>query len=305
MALINHAKKEINAKLVYFGPPASGKATNLHAICRKLKPECRSKLKSMAVLSDRMLFFDFTPPSQGVPAGYKIRFHVYTLTGPATSLSSWKMVLKGVDGIVFVADSDPQAMSGNMESLARLTSCLSDYGTSLGDIPCIVQYNKRDLSISLPLEDLENSLNGGGYPSVAAVATRGEGAVESLSRLVRMVTARVGTQIEGTGRGASELAAGDIGLETVAATAVSEEPSGIRQETWDAPAETVPALAGTPAEEGSAAGCTTPELCLSMAGEPQLLGDGQLRIPLQLRSGTHERRATLTISLSLAPGSDR
>ena len=294
MAIINHGKKEINAKLVYFGPAAAGKATNLHAICRKLKPDCRSKLKSMAVQSDRMLFFDFTPPAQGVPAGYRIRFHVYTLTGPSTSPSSWKMVLKGVDGLVFVADSAQEAMRGNTESLALLRSCLSDYGTFLDEIPCVFQFNKRDLATPLPLEDLECALGAGGAPSVSAIAPKGEGVVDSLSRLVRLVTHRIGSEFHDAGGGEVLLGGEMTGLET--APPEPEASPGAPHERTEAKAVTslpIPPPAAAAAETA----VTSDELTLAVQAVPEVRPDGELRIPLLLRCGRLEKSMTLSISL--------
>lgn len=281
MAIINHTKKEINAKLVYFGPPAAGKAASLSVICRKLKAEYRSKLKSMAVQNDRMLFFDFAPPGQNAPPGYRVRFHVYTLTGPVTSLSVWKMVLKGVDGVVFVADSSPGSMADNEASLAQLESCLSDHGTSLVKVPCVIQYNKRDLSSPLPLDELEHFLNTAGVPSVASIAGKGEGVAEGLSRLVRLVTARISAECLEPGEGGGTLS-GDIGLvEECRVEEMAATPSSV----------TAPA-------EPAAVTAAPPELSLTLSGAPQILAGGQLRVPLLLRCGAQEK--TMFLSLSLA-----
>ena len=297
MAIINHAKKEINAKLVYFGPAAAGKATTMHAICRKLRPDCRSKLKSMAVQGDRMLFFDFTPPAQGAPAGYRIRFHVYTLTGPATSSSSWKMVLKGVDGVVFVADSAQEGMPGNKESLALLASSLRDHGTSLDETPCVFQFNKRDLADPVPLEELGLALGTGGAPSGAAIAPKGEGVVDCLSRLVRLVTVRIRSESFDAGAGEGAFDGGETALETVAAS----EPEGkSAPQAW---AEAPPSVSA-PASPYEAP-AVAEELTLTVQGAPEVSPDGQLRIPLQVRFGNHQRSATLTIALSLSPGDGR
>jgi signal recognition particle receptor subunit beta len=227
MAIINHAKKEINAKLVFFGPAAAGKATALTAVCRKLRPDCRSKLKSMTMQNDRMLFFDFTPPGHDTSAGYRIRFHVYTLTGSVSTLSAWKMVLKGADGLVFVADSSPGAMTGNQQGLAQLDSSLRDQDTSLDDLSCVFLYNKRDLASPLPLEELEYTLNTGGHPSVVAMAAKGEGVVEGLSRLVRLVMSRISVDHPEVGRETGSLSRGDMEVAGAAPAVDTEMPRGI------------------------------------------------------------------------------
>src|SRR5512137_906990 len=159
MALVNHAKGEINAKLVFYGPGLSGKSTNLNFIYRKLKPEHRGKLKAMNIEKERMLFFDFSPSGPGKVGAYNVRFHIYTITGEAASGTAWKMVLKGVDGVVFVADSAPDRLGANLESLSVLRKTLEGYSINLADLPGVLQCNKRDLSAALPLDEMQNALN--------------------------------------------------------------------------------------------------------------------------------------------------
>ncbi len=133
MALVNHAKGEINAKLVLYGPGLAGKSTNLNFIYRKLKPEHRGKLKAMNIEKERMLFVDFSPTGQGKVGAYNVRFHIYTITGESANSTAWKMVLKGVDGVVFVADSSPDRLGANLESLGALRKTMDGYGLNLAD----------------------------------------------------------------------------------------------------------------------------------------------------------------------------
>ena len=150
MALINKIKREINAKLIYFGPGLSGKTTNLNHIYSKLKPEFRGKLKLMNIQNDKMLFFDFTPPGDGKMNGYNVRLHIYTIKEGGNAVPPWKMVLKGADGVVFVADSSPERMAANQESLQSLGKYLAAHGQSLADIPLVFAYNKRDRVDAVP-----------------------------------------------------------------------------------------------------------------------------------------------------------
>ena len=166
MALVNNSKREINAKLVYYGPGLSGKTTSLKHIYGKLKPEFRGKLKSMNVQGDKMFFFDFTPPGDGNVNGYNVRLHIYTLRGEPAGPAPWKMVLKGVDGIVFVADSSPERMETNCESLQHLDEYLLAHGQSVANIPLVYAYNKRDRNDALPVEDLQRKLNPRNCPSI-------------------------------------------------------------------------------------------------------------------------------------------
>src|SRR5512136_114758 len=155
MALVNHAKGEINAKLVFYGPGLSGKSTNLNFIYRKLKPEHRGKLKAMNIEKERMLFFDFSPSGQGKVGTYNVRFHIYSITGEAANSTAWKMVLKGADGMVFVADSAPERLEANLESLNDLQKNLNTYGKSISELSGVLQCNKRDLPAALPLEEMQ------------------------------------------------------------------------------------------------------------------------------------------------------
>ncbi len=187
MAFINYINKEINAKIVYYGPGLSGKTTNILYIHQKLTPESRGKLVSLATQTDRTLFFDFLPISIGEINGYKVRFHLYTVPGQIFYNTTRKMVLKGVDGIVFVADSQRQMLEDNIESLKNLEDNLNDYGIDINTIPMVIQYNKRDIENAMDLEELHLRLNKRKMPFFPAVATEGKGVLESLMTICKMV----------------------------------------------------------------------------------------------------------------------
>ncbi len=187
MALINYANKEINAKIVYYGPGLSGKTTNIQYIFQRLKPEHRGKLITLPTQTDRTLFFDFLPVEIPDVKGFTTRFHLYTVPGQVFYNATRKMVLKGVDGIVFVADSQKEKLTDNIDSLKNLEENLNEYGKSIKTIPFVFQFNKRDLSdINSPAE-LNRRLNELGYPSIEAIATSGKGVMETLSVISRMV----------------------------------------------------------------------------------------------------------------------
>jgi mutual gliding-motility protein MglA len=187
MALINYANKEINAKIVYYGPGLSGKTTNIQYIFQRLKPEHRGKLITLPTQTDRTLFFDFLPVEIPDVKGFTTRFHLYTVPGQVFYNATRKMVLKGVDGVVFVADSQKEKLTDNIDSLKNLEENLNEYGKSIKSIPFVFQFNKRDLNeINSPTE-LNRRLNEMGYPSIEAIATTGRGVMETLSAISRMV----------------------------------------------------------------------------------------------------------------------
>src|SRR6201996_7154919 len=151
MSMINYASREINCKIVYYGPGLGGKTTNLEHIHGKVAPETRGKLISLATETERTLFFDFLPVALGEIRGFRTRFHLYTVPGQVYYNASRKLILKGVDGVVFVADSQIERMEANIESLDNLRVNLQDQGYNLDKIPYVVQYNKRDLPNAAPL----------------------------------------------------------------------------------------------------------------------------------------------------------
>ncbi len=161
MSLINYASREINCKLVYYGPGLGGKTTNLEYIYEKVSPSSKGKMISLATETERTLFFDFLPVDLGTIRGFKTRFHLYTVPGQVYYNASRKLILKGVDGVVFVADSQIERMEANVESMQNLYDNLLQHGYDLTKIPFAIQYNKRDLPNSSSLEELQENLNPG------------------------------------------------------------------------------------------------------------------------------------------------
>ncbi len=161
MSMINYASREINCKLVYYGPGLGGKTTNLEYIYSKVSPDQRGKMVSLATETERTLFFDFLPVDLGTIRGFKTRFHLYTVPGQVYYNASRKLILKGVDGVVFVADSQIERMEANIESMQNLYDNLGQYGYDITKIPFVIQYNKRDLPNAAPIAELQGALNPG------------------------------------------------------------------------------------------------------------------------------------------------
>jgi signal recognition particle receptor subunit beta len=301
MALINHAKGEINAKIVYYGPGLSGKGTNLNYIYRKLKPEHRGKLKTMNVGKDRMFFFDFAPPGQGKVGDYTVRFHNYSIIGEVVGDTAWKMVLKGADGLVFVADSAPDRMEANIASLDDLRKIMRGYGMSIKDLPGVLQCNKRDLDNPLPMAEMENALNYGGFAVMPAVAGKGEGVLESLFTLMKSVLKNLresgvapGAEEETVATEAAVPVAQEEPLPVVEAppAAAVEEPSII-----PAPLETASESGAPLVAEGAAESALAP--VIEIAGEPEQVAVGRLRLPLRIRCGDVVKEVPLLITVEL------
>ncbi len=161
MSMINYASREINCKIVYYGPGLGVKTTNLEHVYGKVSPDTRGKLISLATETERTLFFDFLPVDLGTIRGFKTRFHLYTVPGQVYYNASRKLILKGVDGIVFVADSQIERMEANQEAMQNLYDNMSEYGYDLTRMPFVIQYNKRDLPNAAPIRDLQSALNPG------------------------------------------------------------------------------------------------------------------------------------------------
>ena len=324
MALVNQAKREINAKLVFFGPGLAGKATNLKHVYGKLKPDFRGAMKAMNVQDARMLFFDFTPPGDGNVHGFRVRFHVYTVSGQVLDPAAWKMVLKGVDGIVFVADSAPQRQAANRESLESLAGYLKGYGQSLSSIPMVFQFNKSDLPDALEAAELERTLNPSRLPSFKASSQNGEGVLQTTLGLVKTVLNGLRDKglegiasTEGLQRMVEPPSAPRLSPGQAPAAAVEEPPPARREapaleaaaptplaaaasalEPQQAPPEL---LAAEGAREGQAPAGEEP-LSLELAGAPEVAGPGLFRLPLTIRSGARSKSVLLTLALSLEEG---
>ena len=187
MSFINYSSREINCKIVYYGPGMCGKTTNLQHIYSKTNPNVKGKMISLATETERTLFFDFLPLALGQIRGFKTRFHLYTVPGQVFYDASRKLILKGVDGVVFVADSQVERMEANLESLENLKLNLAEQGYDLEKTSYVVQYNKRDLPNAAPLEEMRRLLNPGGTPEFEACATVGKGVFETLKGVAKGV----------------------------------------------------------------------------------------------------------------------
>jgi mutual gliding-motility protein MglA len=224
MSLINYASREVNCKLVYYGPGLGGKTTNLEYIYEKVAPASKGKMISLATETERTLFFDFLPVDLGTIRGFKTRFHLYTVPGQVYYNASRKLILKGVDGVVFVADSQLERMEANLESMQNLYDNMAQHGLDLTRLPFVIQYNKRDLPNAAPLAQLQEALNPGWpvvdparqrpvpdpsrpgemlvaevdgswiehVPHFEAVALRGEGVFDTLRAISKLVLKTLG-----------------------------------------------------------------------------------------------------------------
>jgi mutual gliding-motility protein MglA len=191
MSFINHMAREINCKIVYYGPGLCGKTANLQYVYEKTNPTAKGKMISLATETERTLFFDFLPIELGQVKGFKIRFHLYTVPGQVFYDASRKLILKGADGVIFVADSQDGRIEANQESIENLRTNLAEYDTPLESIPFVIQYNKRDIPGVVPVEELRAVLNPMGAPEFEAAARTGEGVFETLKGTAKIVLARL------------------------------------------------------------------------------------------------------------------
>jgi signal recognition particle receptor subunit beta len=187
MSFINYAAREINVKIVFYGPGLGGKTTNLQYIYERSNPQQKGKLISLATETDRTLFFDFLPLDLGSVRGFKTRFHLYTVPGQVFYDASRKLILKGVDGVIFVADSQEARMDANVESMRNLEENLTENGFDLKTIPYVLQFNKRDLPTAVAVDTMYRALNFKSEPTFEAVATQGMGVFETLKASAKQV----------------------------------------------------------------------------------------------------------------------
>lgn len=192
MALVNFATKEINVKIVYYGPALSGKTTNLQIIYDYVPQDVKGQFTSIATATERTLFFDFLPLDLGEVRGFQLRLGVYTVPGQAIYGLTRKSILKSVDAIVFVADSDPDKLEANIDNYQDMCDNLHEYGIDLDKIPIVLQYNKRDLPNAIPFDVLQDAINPEGkYMVFEAVATQGIGVRETLKQITKMAVSKI------------------------------------------------------------------------------------------------------------------
>jgi signal recognition particle receptor subunit beta len=225
MVLYNAATKELTAKIVYYGPGLCGKTTNLQTVYDGLPQDGRGKMLSLATQTDRTLFFDFLPIELGTVRGMKTRIQLYTVPGQVFYDATRKLVLRGADAVVFVADSQAQALDGNKESFQNLIENLKEQGTDLEKLPHVIQFNKRDTPNALPVEILDREINRFGAPTFEACATQGRGVRETLKGVALLVLKRL---TEKYGGGASETTASEMFSPSPAATMVVPRPDAPR-----------------------------------------------------------------------------
>ncbi len=187
MSMINYASREINCKVVYYGSGLGGKTTNLEYVYSRVNPDTKGKMISLATETERTLFFDFLPIDLGEIRGFRTRFHLYTVPGQVYYNASRRLILKGVDGLIFVADSQRSRLEANIEAMHNLYENMESYGYDVETIPFIIQYNKRDLPDIMSVEELRSVLNPMGVPDFEAVAVEGEGVFQTLSAVSKLV----------------------------------------------------------------------------------------------------------------------
>jgi mutual gliding-motility protein MglA len=195
LSFLNYSTREINFKIVYYGPGLSGKTTNIKYIYEKVKNDNKGKLVSLATETERTLFFDFFPLDLGTIKDYKVRFHLYTVPGQIYYSASRKLILRGVDGLVFVADSQTERFEANIESIQDMLENLNDYKLDFAAIPYILQLNKRDLPNVTPANELIAALRKKNEPVIEGVASRGDGVVETLKAISKLIMIEVKNKI--------------------------------------------------------------------------------------------------------------
>lgn len=187
MSFVNYVNKEVNCKIVYYGPGLGGKTTNIQYVYQKTSGDSKGNIISLNTENERTLFFDFLPLDLGEIRGFKTRFHLYTVPGQVFYEASRKLILRGVDGVVFVADSQVERMEANIESLKSLEKNLTDQGYDITKIPLVMQWNKRDLPNTTGVKDLQAALNKWGVPEFEAVAVKGTGVFDTLKMISKLV----------------------------------------------------------------------------------------------------------------------
>lgn len=306
MAVINYSKKEISAKIVYYGPSLCGKTTNIQSIYASIKPEQKGKLVSLATEADRTLFFDFLPIEIANIRGFKTRLHFYTVPGQVYYNSTRRAVLTGVDGLVFVADSQRDKMEENIESLANLEENLNYYGKSLKTLPLVIQYNKRDLPDAMPVAEMEQILNQDGYPSFEAVAPTGEGVLQTLTKITKMVLKHIEMGTSGKPQRKTEASPGKLAIEQTAHAhpnepqpAPSGAPSYETPQKPDTPAQDRPAPPYQGASSSSDGDFSGGRIQIVGTENAKIISVNAMSIPLHLKVEGDSRTYTMELAIKI------
>jgi signal recognition particle receptor subunit beta len=249
MVFLNYTTMQMTAKIVYYGPGLCGKTTNLQWIHLKTAPRSRGEMVSLETETDRTLFFDLLPLDVGVIGAMKVRLQLYTVPGQVFYNATRRLVLKGVDGVVFVADSQTAAVDTNLESLKNLHENLAELGLSVDQVPLVFQYNKRDIRNILPVDKLHEALNPGGVPEFEAAAIHGVGVFETLKGISRLALAAIRRKIAEDNR--RQEAAQPVGVAPARIPRAAPAPVAA---PLPAPAPAAPAATSTPAATAAAAG---------------------------------------------------
>lgn len=293
MALVNHATREINAKIVYYGAERAGKASSLRYVHSRIRPSLRSELKSIPASGSPLLFFDFSPFERPVFGGYRIRFHLYTLQGVVANPAAWKMTLKGADGLVIVMDATPGKYQAARQSLAQLHDFLDSYGMGVDDVPAVLQLNKADLSGHLVADAVARGLGFKGTLAFPSTAVTGEGVLEALSALSPLIMEHIGER----GDLSRQHAAGDA-VRTVASMVVPEEAlaEGARSGDESQPSHaTGPGMTGG----GERESCRGVAQVVVSENDVRVEG-GAVVIPLEVSSLRGVQRLKVTVRVSPA-----
>lgn len=273
MALVNHAKKEINAKIVYFGPAHNGKGTALNYIYSRIKPSLRGELKSVPAGSDNLLFFDFSPFETRLPNGYRFRLHIYTLTGIVTNPATWKMTLKGTDGIMIMVDPAAEHTADIRENISQLRDFLSAYGVGLNEIPAVLQLNQPTQKI-LPDDAalIAATLDLSSLSTCCTNSATGEGLLEALTTLSRQLIEKVTEFNEPADDGISS---GHVPKAEMSEPAISSDPLPRSFHSSDDISQIV------------------------LRPQEVVANGGTIQIPLEFMQGDVNRRLVVTVNVAL------
>lgn len=274
MAIINYAAREMTAKIVYYGPGLSGKTTSIQYIHTKISPANKGKLVSLATETDRTLFFDFFPVDFGQIGGFRVKFNFYTVPGQVFYNTTRKLVLKGADGVVFVADSQEGMKEQNIESLKNLHENLKIHGVDPATVPFVIQFNKRDIPGAMSVEQMRRDLNPGGVPDFETDAVRGDGVMDAMKQICKMVLEDLRNKQKSQGAQQSK------------ASAPAQQPKAAKAETPSAEKPT----AQPPSAPAQATGTVE--------------ATSTVMIPVE-RAGTFTTNLAVPLTLTVPPGVDR